>query len=400
MKRLAAPLLAFSLLGADTAGAADALPPFSLLGFGTVGVVRTDKDDRAFRSSTTQTTGAGTSFNASVDSVFGLQASYKLSPGLDVTLQSVVRKTSTNGYAPQITWGFVRYEAMPGLTMRAGRMRTPFFMYSDSLNLNYASPWVRPPVEVYSLNPFSDLNGADAIYRIPLDGMDLELHAYGGRSTLDIHDGSGRLGAIRGMQAALSLSGLTVQAGIARSNLALRWDAPFFDVLSQQLVATGNGAVLEQISGDNGKATFVSAGFQYDQDNLLLVGEYASRTVNRYTTSSAGWYLTAGYRFGALTPYMTLARQHQVASDNPAATGIPALDQSLTFFNGLRNKAQRSVALGVRWDVARQVAVKAQLERVQPGPQGLGMFVPHDPLDNINPGGAVHVLSLSTDFVF
>lgn len=399
LNRFAVPLLTVCL-GAGPATAADSPSPFNLSGFGTIGAVRTDKDNRAFRSSTLQDSGAGTSPDLSVDSVLGLQGSFKFSETLDLTVQSVIRKHRGDSYTPQITWSVVRFLVAPALSIRLGRTRTPFFMYSDSLNLNYASPWVRPPVEVYSLNPFSDLDGIDALYRQPVGTMDLELHAYAGKSDLKLNEVSGKLRAVRGIRATLSTSGLMAQVGFAKSNIALNWGSPFFSSLSNQLETSGNGQALNEISGSDGKTTFISSGFQYDQGKLLIVGEYAMRTVDRYTSSSVGWYLTSGYHFGALTPYITYARQREVATDISATTGIPRLDSTIELFNGLRNKAQRSVAVGMRWDAARNVAVKAQFERVQPGPHGLGIFLSDDYRDNVNPGGPVHVLSVSTDFVF
>jgi hypothetical protein len=241
---------------------------------------------------------------------------------LDLTIQSVVRKGVADSYAPQLTWGFLRLQATPEVVVRAGRMRTPFFMYSDSLNLNYATPWVRPPVEVYSLNPFADLNGVDALYRTPIGATDLELHVYGGKSSLDIRNGGGKLQAVRGVKAALSISSLTLQAGYARSNLSIHWGDPMFTALNNHLMATGNDAIARDLSGDDSKGTFLSAGFQYDSDRLLMIGEYARRTVDRYTVSAAGWYFTAGYRFNSLTPYITVARQIQTAPVTNAQSGI------------------------------------------------------------------------------
>lgn len=401
MRRIAATVLALALaLPPGTATAADSPSPFSLSGFGTLSAVRTDKDNRIFRSSTLQDSGAGTSVDLSVDSVLGLQGSFKFSESLDLTVQSVVRKGTADNYSPQITWNFIRFLVTPALVIRVGRTRAPFFMYSDSLNLNYTIPWVRPPVEVYSLNPFSNLDGIDALYRLPLGNMDLELHAYGGKSDLKIRDGSGKLQATRGIRAAVSTSGLTAQVGFAKSNLALNWGGSFFTSLSNQLEATGNGHLRNEISGFDSKTTFISTGFQYDKDKVLIVGEYAMRTVDRYTTSSVGWYLTSGYRFGPLTPYVTYARQAEVSTDISATTGVPELDSSIELFNALRNKAQRSIAVGLRWDAARHIAIKTQLERVQPGPRGLGIFLSDDFRDNANPGGPIHVLTLSTDFVF
>ena len=403
MRSIAAHLLHLGLVASllTNAHASDVPSPFSLSGFGTVGAVRTDKDNRMFRSSTEQVSGAGTDFDPSVDSVLGVQASLILSNALDLTVQSVVRKGVADSYSPQLTWGFLRFQAMPEVVVRAGRMRTPFFMYSDSLNLNYATPWVRPPVEVYSLNPFADLNGVDALYRTPIGATDLELHVYGGQSSLDIRNGGGKLQAVRGVKAALSISSLTLQAGYARSNLSIHWGDPMFTSLNNHLIASGNDAIARDLSGDDSKGTFLSAGFQYDSDRLLMIGEYARRTVDRYTVSAAGWYFTAGYRFNSLTPYMTVARQTQTAPVTSKQSGIAPIDDLLGLFNAMRNKSQDSIAIGTRWDVTRNVAIKTQLERIRPGPGGLGIFFVDDNFrDALDPGGPVHVFSISADFVF
>lgn len=402
MRSVAAHLiqLAVAVCILSNAHASDAPSPFSLSGFGTVGAVRTDKDSRIFRSSTEQGSGARNSFDLSVDSVLGLQASLSLGSTTDLTVQSVVRKGVADSYDPLLTWGFLRVQASPQVFIRAGRMRTPFFMYSDSLNLNYANPWVRPPVEVYSLNPFADLNGVDALYRTPIGASDLELHIFGGKSPLDVEHGTAKLQTIRGVKAALIISGLTIQAGYARANLSIHWGDPLFSTLKTQLLATGNGLIVQDLSGNDGKASFLSAGFQYDGDRVLLIGEYARRSVDRYTVSSAGWYLTSGYRFGPLTPYITVARQTQTASVTEAHSNIASVDGLIDLFNAMRNKAQSSTSIGIRWDATRNIAVKTQLERVQPGRGGLGIFLSDDVRDNMDPGGPVHVLSISADFVF
>ena len=132
-----------------------------------------------------------------------------------------------------------------------------------------------------------------------------------------------------------------------------------------------------------------------------MIGEYARRTVDRYTVSAAGWYFTAGYRFNSLTPYMTVARQTQTAPVTSKQSGIAPIDDLLGLFNAMRNKSQDSIAIGTRWDVTRNVAIKTQLERIRPGPGGLGIFFVDDNFrDALDPGGPVHVFSISADFVF
>lgn len=399
MKRFHALLFAFAAI-TPLAARADTPSPLSLSGFGTLGAARSDNATRAFRANSVSDSGAGASFDLSVDSVLGIQGSLQIGSRLDLTLQSVVRKSPTGSYDPRVTWAFASYQATPELLLRIGRTRLPFFMYSDSLNLNYANPWIRPPVEVYSLNPLSDIDGADALYRRQVGGTDIELHAYTGHSAMNIRGGSANLDKIRGLKASFSRNGLTAQFSYAQADMSLRWSDAHFLSLQQALVATGYGAIVPELSGTDGKTSFMSAGLQYDQDRLLLIAEIARRNVDRYIDTGMGWYVTAGYRTGAFTPYLTIARQRETSPVSTAVTGIAALDIGLAAFNAGRNKAQRSIGAGLRWDAGRNVAVKAQLERIQPGPGGLGIFLPSQLGDYLKPDGPTHVLSLAVDFVF
>jgi hypothetical protein len=399
MKRLNILLFSLTALLAQAAQA-DTPSPLSLSGFGTLGAVRTDNPDRAFRANSVSDSGAGASFDLSVDSVLGVQGSLQIGNRLDLTVQSVVRKNPTGSYDPRITWAFVSYQATPELLLRIGRTRLPFFMYSDSLNLNYANPWIRPPVEVYSLNPLSDIDGADALYRRQFADTDVELHAYTGSSAMNIRGGSANLDKIRGLKASFSRGGLTAQISYARADMSLRWSDAHFLSLRQALIATGHGAIVPELSGTDGKTSFMSAALQYDQDRILLITEVARRNVDRYIDSAIGWYITAGYRMGTFTPYLTFARQREISPVSSEVIGVPALDAGLTAFNAGRNKSQRSIGAGLRWDAGRNVAVKAQLERIQPGPGGLGILLPSQVSDYLQPDGPTHVLSLAVDFVF
>ena len=78
---------------------------------------------------------------------------------------------------------------------------------------------------------------------------------------------------------------------------------------------------------------------------------------------------------------------------------IPALQTGLDLFNASRRNAQRTEGIGVRWDVARNFALKGQFDLIRPGPDGLGIFV-SPPAGYLTPSGPIHVLSLSVDVVF
>ena len=269
-----------TLLLALAAGsaAADAPTRFALSGFGTLGVVRSDKDDYHFRSSGTQSANSpGQNFDPSVDSVLGIQGTGRLHDQLDLTVQAISRQATGYNYTPHITWAYLRYRATPALTVRVGRTTTPFFMFSDSLNLNYATPWVRPPSEVYNLNPFSDLDGIDLLYRIPLGEMDLEIQGLFGNSAVSARSASTRLKNAKGINFGLVGSGFSAHAGYARTRLELQWDDGFYRALSNLLTALDEKAALAELSGTKGTTEFFSAGFQWEKNNWLTIAEFAKR---------------------------------------------------------------------------------------------------------------------------
>lgn len=380
--------------------AADAPPRFALSGFGTLGVVRSDKDDYHFRSSGTQSSSSpGQNFDPSIDSVLGIQGSGRLHDQLDLTVQAISRQATGYGYTPHITWAYLRYRATPALTVRVGRTTTPFFMFSDSLNLNYATPWVRPPPEVYNLNPFSDLDGIDLLYRIPLGEMDLEIQGLFGNSAVSARSASARLKNAKGINLGLAGSGFSAHAGYTRTRLELQWDDGFYRALSNLLIALDEKTALAELSGTEGTAEFFSAGFQWEKNNWLTIAEFAKRRVDRYINSAHAWYVTVGYHFNNLTPYATYSQQTQDAPASEAQLS-PVFMPLVKLYNAPRNNAQHGVALGVRWDLARNIALKSQIERIDVAPGGRGMFPSDSAADYLKPASPVHLFSMSVDFVF
>ena len=143
-----------------------------------------------------------------------------------------------------------------------------------------------------------------------------------------------------GWGVAASGHGLTLHAGYTTANLDVHWgDQPSQNLLAA-LNATGFGAIADELNGTGAKASFTSAGFQYDRDHWLLIGEFARRDASHFISSAQGWYFTAGYRVGSVTPYATYARQLETAPVTSSTVPIPALQTGLDLFNTSRRNAQ------------------------------------------------------------
>ena len=394
---------AFILLGmlsiaSPTSANADS-PRFQVSGFATLGAVTTDRDHIWF-------TRYGVNFpgdsdpDFSPDSLVGLQASLRLSAYNDLTVQAVVSEDGEESYDPRFTLAFFRQTLAPGLSLRLGRLRAPFFMLSDSLRVNYAHPWVRPPVEVYGLNPFNDLDGIDFLYHTRLGGFDAEIHPYYGSGGVPTPMGRARLKAMWGINLTLSRGDYSLYLGHGDGRFSLvRGDPPTKSVIAA-LDAEGLGSVAADLSGTDGTTSFDSIGLQWDDGRWQVVSEFARRRANRYVTSSSGWYVSVGRRFGVVTPYLVVARQRL---DDPiaAAAVSPSLDASWKLFLTSRNNAQRSLSIGTRWDVSHFAAVKAELTHARLERNSWGSYFVRDEARIAQIGGsAANTFSLSLDVTF
>jgi hypothetical protein len=99
-----------------------------------------------------------------------LQVDGRFNSKLSAVLQVIVEQNYNATYWPQLEWASIRYQFMPDLSVSVGRTELAVFMLTDSRRIGYANPWVRPPVEVYSLLSVDSNDGLAASYRWHLAG--------------------------------------------------------------------------------------------------------------------------------------------------------------------------------------------------------------------------------------
>lgn len=396
------PLLgALTLLAAGTwpALAAGALESdWSFSGFATLGAVYTRADHATFLRLGVDSPDDHNPDYA-VDSTLGLQANFRITTRSTAVLQIVSRESPKGNYWPRATLAFVGHQFTPKLTARVGRMRVPFFMHSDSIDINYSHPWVRPPLEVYGLNPFTDVDGLDMLYLTRVGTTDIEVHPYLGSSRIPVLGGGhAKLRQLFGASLTLTRGNLSLSAGHAEARLSVERTSP-------SLLAMLNAPpalppeVRARISGKDAHASFSSVGFQWDGGTWLLLGELAFAKAGRFNSSAHGWSLTAGRRAGSFTPHLTFSRSLE---DEPTLGKIKASgDPRLTLLNETRNQSQRSITAGLRWDFAPAAAMKFEISRIHTDRNAWGSFYAlGNPLTTRMGDRYINVLSVSVDVVF
>ncbi len=389
---VAAATLAGLATGACAQGQSDSI--FSLSGFGTVGVVGTDRDGGEYVIPS-QIRGADKSWSGEVDSKLGVQVGAKFNSQFSATVQVLSKQNGKGSFTPGIEWAFAKWQATPGLAVRVGRMGGPFFAVSDFRDVGYANTWLRPPIDVYGQVPVSHFDGADASWQTSVAGKALTLQVIGGKSSSYVRDVKVEIDSLVGLNTTIELfDGLSVRLGHVTGKLTVR--SSDINLLANGLRQTPFASVGNEIDPNDKRASFSGLGLTYDQGNWIAMAEYTKRKTQTFIPDTTGWYTTVGYRVGRFTPYVTLSRLK--TDDSNVNNTIPAVFPQSGLVDRLlarESTPQKTVAFGVRWDAMRNVAVKAQFDSIKT--TGAGQFY------NAAPGFVdkrVNVYSLAVDFVF
>jgi hypothetical protein len=99
--------------------------------------------------------------------------------------------------------------------------------------------------------------------------------------------------------------------------------------------------------------TFDGYGLQYDNGKAVVMAEYIKRKTEPRMLDLSGWYVSAGWRFGAWTPYAVVSHHTPKAALGPPGTPVPP---------GIQGHS-----VGLRYDIVRNVALKADLSRFDTG---------------------------------
>ena len=449
------PLAAAALVACSGAMAGYTSPDgsFSLSGFGTVGLSGTSNDEVLFVYPG-QGGGSNQSPSLNPDTKAALQGTYKFAPTVSATAQVMAKYNAYGQYTPNVEWAFGKWQALPSVTLRAGRMGAPFFMVSDFRDVGYANTSVRPNLDVYGQVPFSTFEGADAAYQTSIGPATLTSTLWAGSlkskyaSALRSADAYTdpvdlNLKNTVGINFIAELdNGLTFRAGHTQGKLTSYSPAATrviaaaagADALSASISSTQAAEIAAAMTTNDSKASFTGIGLSYDQDDIVVSGEYTMRkNKTGYIADTKGWYLLGGYRLGSWLPYVSLSRLTTVdpnASISATTLGTfglvasnaaaPGPGQNLTLAQAAggayygaqailntQKQTENTISAGVRWDAGSGFALKAQVDHVNVPSNSNGLFLMADPVKAAQGGSTflnkrkdINVLSVSVDFVF
>lgn len=414
MKYIVLFITAFQLFGVTAAFADDNHPDFAVTGFGTLGVSGTDTDQLAFRRDTKQTPGVTDSWGFDTDSRLGLQVDMDISQSWHATAQWVARNNTGDFLEQNLDWAFLRWRPADDLDIRVGRMGFDVFMLSEYRNVGYAYLWTRPPHEFYAGIPIYHFDGADISKKFTAGEGTMTIKAFGGYSFIQVPIVNSSNIAERGLTVAGTK--LAYEIGDWNARIAYSYALNTIELAPLQALLDGlNSAgvnaiwpgaqsLSQQIATRNKAIHYSSIGLAYD-DGIWLAQMEASYTDTDLLTypSVASGYLSAGRRFGKVTLYSllgiseTLNNRPKLSNPIVSAPAVTALRNTIDQLSNSGGVDEKSISLGLRWDVHEHIALKTQWSHYWLGNNGTSLWLQRGTGPTPD---AVNVWSLGMDFMF
>jgi hypothetical protein len=397
-------LLLFSLITIPfLLNASDLSDNLKFNAFGTIGGSFNDNKDIVFRNDSLSNTGSSNDISLSTESKIGGQVSLEITPEISVTVQGIVNNKLENKVVPVLEWANVKYEPNENFSIRAGKMRVPMFINSDILNVNYALPWVRTPIEVYSPIPFSSYNGVESELKTTYEDWLYSVEFIYGKAKenmymLPTEITKFELNDYKGLVIAASNNDLKLRMSYSTANVKMTSNS--VTMLSNMLSMSGfNDLSTEYLTSEN-KFKFLVLGFNYDNGEYFTSGEYAQYKTNGIIDKYEGYYLSSGYHFDKITPYITIAKStqknRQIQDNIPNTVPTAPLNYYMESIVKNYNMSQESQSIGVRYDINKNMDIKMQYDHIDIG-EDLSSIHFREPTSNKRD---MNVFTLSLDFVF
>jgi hypothetical protein len=410
-RRTLALLAALALLApAVAAEEGDPPPRFTFGVFGTLGLVYSTEDRADFIVNPVRPDGPGRSKSVSPDpdSLIAGQVTFQATPKLTAVVQVVAEQTADDDYDPNLEWANLRYEFTPDFSVRAGRLALPAFLVSEHRKVSYATPWIRPPIELYSIVPVTSLDGVEATFRRHSGDWTRTFDASFGRSEAEFPGGAGSAVAkdAWNVNATFERGGFTGRVAAATAKLDVDAFEPLFNAF--RLFGPEGESIAERFEVDETPFVFATAGVEYDPGRWFAIAEVGWLDTDSVLGESLAGYVTGGVRLGSVAPYATYSRREVLSESSARGLSLAGLPPDLipvaaglnAGLNGILRgtPVQQNLAVGGRWDFTTGMALKLQVDFVDVLEGSAGTFSNQTP--GSEPIDDARLVSLAAVFVF
>ena len=302
------------------------------------------------------------------ESLFAVQVMSDLGDKLSITAQLMGR--GREDFNAEFEWAFLSYQLTDNMQINAGRLRTPFYKYSDFKDVGYAYDWSRVPESVYNLD-FDNIEGVSLYRTATLGSVDSTLQfiagSFDGDAVVTGLTVQAQIDQILGATWELSKDGIGLRLAYLVGKTSL--SNADVDGLAGILRQSGLSAVASAIDVDEENSSFMGMALSVDQNDWIGVAEITRTEVKDSLISEQnGYYVSVGHRFGSITPYVSYEKRDNDAKREIISMlpqGVPAqlllgVSQAVDRFEVKRDAWN----LGLRYDFHPSAAFKAQVTRL------------------------------------
>lgn len=314
------------------------------------------------------------------NNILGLQVTGTISDKLTATGQFIAR--SANNYQVNSEWAYLTYKVSDSSKIRAGRLRTPFYMYSDFLDVGYAYSWISPPREVYYL-PFNNIDGVDFYTSNSLGSFDTTFQAYFGSFDDELELGGSLAQANTrnqmGVAGTFGKDWWNLRAAYHRADLTI--ESASLTTLANTLRQFNFAANADKVLMDDDSVNFIELGGTIDTGTFVAAAEHIELdATDSFLGKNVREYVMLGIRSGDFLYHVTASKSDDEISHPeagiPAGVALPVVGSTNYLIGVLKGAAMQEsihrdvLTLGVRWDVTSGTALKFQFDDIDDDAEG------------------------------
>lgn len=348
--------------------------------------------------------GYDNSLTFSPDSLLGLKGEYRYNDKLSFVAQGIFTESSLRKSG--FDWLYVSYKPSTDWQFDFGRYRTPFFEYSEVINVGFAYPWVIPPQTTYVNALFASIDGARATYLFNIDKFNFSLSAFGGQFDSNIFNVENSTTVDTDL-----LTGINLRMSTDNFRSRISYVSGDFDIEINDLTQLQN--ILKSYNFDNtakdieikGNVDIYQFSAAYETLDYFALTEATLITGDSKLIADIESYnLTLGLFHNNFTYYTSASK---LRTTNPSITNeVPqGISPQLNFLNETVNKLINGrlnedvdiVSIGIRWDIKSNLAFKAEVDMLK-GKEGQRSTFSRIDEDNFNNYATLYLFSV--DWLF
>lgn len=396
--RILAVTALISLVALPTIALSETSERLEFSGFGRVVGGYLDEESATYE-------GYSDSFSFTQQSLFALQSDLTITDTLSLSVQLLAH--SSEARESGVEWLYLNYEPNQNWRFKIGKLRTPFFRYSDVIDVGFAYPWIMPPQQVYSGFLFSNYEGVTGIFRFNIDQINFEIEAYSGVYDGDFKRANEKINVdideINGIIFRLQSGNLSARVSATQSSDIFA-DVPEFEQLANAIENAGFIQNAETLRF-NGKATVYQANINYDTLDYFVAAEFVKISSDLIVIPAIdSYYVSAGYNFNQFQTHLTysVSESSYDKAENFIPKGVnPGLTQLSFAYDQVTGNLPRysldSITVGIRWDFRHDMAAKAEVTFLEGKPDENSFFAEiNDP--NFNRKATLYQVALELVF--